>query len=196
MRKKSKIILGGVLAGIFALALFIGLLPVMLYGFSVDTVTVSWNPTAIASSATSGAMGLDSQGSSGLDDVSFSGDLTLHAEHVIYTPYAYVQTKFQGNVHASASWAAQYLEALGIHLTIVIHLDVVNPLGQSGAFDFYLENLAGALNMDLVIGKDMMEIVNGTYSFDLSATFSLVVDDVFSGSYDVSASGNIDIIIT
>ena len=195
MRKKSKIILGGALAGIFAIALIIALLPVMIYGFSVDTVTVNWNPTATASAAISDVMGSDSQDSSGFNDVTFSGDLTLHAEHVIYNPYSYVQTKFQGNVHASSSWTIQYLELLGIHLAITIHLKVVNPLGQSGQFDFYLTNLAGNLNVDLVIGKDMMQIVNGTYYFELNATFSLDVNNVYSGSYNVNANGNIGVTI-
>jgi len=195
MRKKSKIILGGVLAGVLATTLIIALLPVMLYGFSVDTVTVSWNPTASVSAATSNALGLDSQDSSDFDDITFSGDLTLYAEHVVYNPYAYFQTKFQGNVHASASWAAAYLEQLGIHIRIEIQLDVTNPLGQSGQFYFYLENLAAVLNIDMVIGSDMMQIVNGTYYFEMSATFSLEVDGFFSGSYTEDINGSIDIII-
>lgn len=195
MRKKSKIILGGVLIGVLATTLIISLLPVIIYGFSVDTVTVSWNPTASYSGAGSSAIGLDSQDSSDFDDFTFSGDLTLHAEHVVYNPYAYVQTKFQGNVHASASFMGKVLAAVGIRITIEIHLVVVNPLGQSGQFDFYLENLSGDLNTDLIIGNDMMQIVNGTYDFDLSATFSLEVNGVASGSTDIAASGSIGVVI-
>ncbi len=189
MRRKNKIIAGGALAGILAITLVIALFPVMLYGFSVQTFSISCTPSvdAMASSSTSD----DSRLAYG-----FSLGGSLNAEYTVYNPYAYFGLKLQGNAHGSGSIDLSTIPgSQQLQIILLFQLTITNPLGQTKEFNFNLNQLVGIIDANLVVGNDMMQIVNGTYDLELFITLTIIYNGAQLYYENESISGSVDIVI-
>ncbi|MFX1274307.1 MAG: hypothetical protein ACFFBP_16250 [Promethearchaeota archaeon] len=195
MRSSSKKIIGGVIGGILATTLIIALIPVFMYGFAVNTVTINYNPFFSMFPSPSTSDDSISINSFGFGSYAFTGG-TLEAEHTVISPYAYFDVKTKGNCAGTGSLDFSSIPGFeAIDIILLFQLTITNPLAQSVTLDFSLQDIAGDLSIDIILGPDMIQIVNGTYQMSLFALLSLTYSGTTLFSGNLTIDGTVDVII-
>ncbi len=167
MRRKNKIVI--VIVSILTVGTLVALIPVFMYGFRVDVLSVGTG------------FGLDSlvssSSSNSYNTMQFSGFTTpsVNVQHVQVGPYDYLLNG--GEVKNDGNTGFQLLTQ---YVDLTIYINITTPNAQFYELSFTLEDLINMLTQDVsvLLGPDEIEVVNGTYTVSVAVELTISIPDL------------------
>lgn len=166
MERKNIIVI--VVVSILTVGTLVALIPVFMYGLSVDVLSVGsgFGITPLSSSSR------DSYNTMQFGDFTTP---TVNVKHVEVGPYEYL---FNGGEIKNDGTTAFQLFSQYVDLTI--YINITTPNAQFYELAFTLEDLVNMLTQDVnvLLGPDEIEIVNGTYTISVAVELIISIPDL------------------
>ena len=167
MERKNIVVI--VVVSILSVGTLVALIPVFMYGLSVDVLSVGTgfglNPL------------LSSSSSDSYNTMQFTGftDPSFNVQHVEVGPYEYLFNG--GEVKNDGTTAFQLLSQ---YVDLTIYINITTPNAQFYELSFTLEDLINMLTQDVnvLLGPDEIEIVNGTYTVSVAVELTISIPDL------------------
>jgi len=166
MERKNIIVI--VVISILTVGTFVALIPVFMYGFRVDVLSVGTgfglNPLLSSSSS-------DSYNTMQYDFTTPS----INVKHVQVGPYDYLLNG--GEVKNDGTTAVQLFTQ---YVDLTIYVNITTPNVQFYELSFTLEDLINMLTQDVsvLLGPDEIEIVNGTYTVSVAVELTISIPEI------------------
>lgn len=168
MERKKKTIIAIVVISIVTAGVLISLIPVFMYGLGVNALSVDMS---------FGLLG-DISGSSGgsYETKDFGGLSTLDVDvnSVRVNSYEYFFRQFEGDVKHDGT---RILNVLNQYVDFTIYINITTPNAQTYELTYTLEDIINILNenINILLGPDEIEIVNGTYSISIGVEVTISI---------------------
>lgn len=171
-RKKIVVIL---VISIVVIGTLIALIPVFLYGFRVKALSLDMGfgrGESVSSAATKSYETMDFEGGS---------SLSVDVDTVEMNPYDYFFR--QDEIQHEGTTSTEIFE---IYIDFVIYINITSPNDQFYQLSFTLEDLINAITQDIniLLGPDEIEIVNGTYVISIGVEVTISIPDVPPDGYE------------
>jgi len=167
MERKNIIVI--VVVSILTVGTLVALIPVFMYGLSVDALSVGTGFGLMAP--------LSSSSRDSYNTMQFDGFTTpsVNVKHVEVGPYEYL---FNGGELKNAGNTGFQLFTQYVDLTV--YINITTPNDQFYELTFTLEDLMNMLtqDVDVLLGPDEIEIVNGTYTVSVAVGLIISIPDL------------------
>ncbi|MFX0018475.1 MAG: hypothetical protein ACFFAK_15220 [Promethearchaeota archaeon] len=167
MERKNIIVI--VVVSILSVGTLVALIPVFMYGLRVDVLSVGTGFGLMTP--------LSSSSSDSYNTMQFSGFTTpsVNVQHVEVGPYEYL---FDGGEAKSVGTTA--LQLLSQYVDLTIYINITTPNDQLYELTFTLEDLVNIItqNVNILLGPDEIEIVNGTYTVSVAVELTISIPDL------------------
>ncbi|MHA1295908.1 MAG: hypothetical protein ACTSPH_04790 [Promethearchaeota archaeon] len=170
----SKKLVAGIIIGILSVGILVGLIPVFMYGLGVDAISLD--------------LGMASSGSPS------SSSTNIQATPVKVNPYEYFFRQMSGVAKVVSEKSSTFSEMVNI----VISMNLTTPTNKTLSYSFSLKNLKGIVenNINLLLGPNELEIVNGTYHISIIITVLIYIDvPPFNNYNETITVGPIDVYV-
>ena len=171
LERKNIIVI--VVVSILTVGTLVALIPVFMYGLSVDALYVGtgFGLTPLSSSSS------DSYNTMQFDFTTPS----VNVKHVEVGPYEYLFDG--GEVKNDGSTAFQLLTQ---YVDLTIYINITSPNAQFYELTFTLEDIINMLTQDVnvLLGPDEIEIVNGTYTVSVALKLTISIPDYPPSGYE------------
>ena len=167
MERKNIIVI--VVVSILSVGTLVALIPVFMYGLSVDALSVGTGFGLFTP--------LSSSTSDSYHTMQFDGFTTptVSVSHVEVGPYKYLfdggEVKNDGNTG---------FQLLTQYVDLTIYVNITSPNAQFYELSFTLDDLINMLTQDVnvLLGPDEIEVVNGTYTVSVAVELSISIPDL------------------
>ncbi len=173
MERKNIIVI--VVVSILTVGTLVALIPVFMYGLSVDALSVGTGFGLMTP--------FSSSSSDSYNTMQFDGFTTpnVNVKHVEVSPYEYL---FDGGEAKNAGNTALQLFTQYVDLTI--YINITTPNDQLYELAFTLEDLMNMLTQDVnvLLGPDEIEVSNGIYTVSVAVGLTISIPDFPPSGYE------------
>ncbi|MHA1195229.1 MAG: hypothetical protein ACTSSM_03930 [Promethearchaeota archaeon] len=185
----SKKLVAGIIIGILSVGILVGLIPVFMYGLGVDAISLD---LGMASSGSPSSSSTDGYSYDIFGGTSFY--FNIQATPVKVNPYEYFFRQMSGVAKVVSEKSSTFSEMVNI----VISMNLTTPTNKTLSYSFSLKNLKGIVenNINLLLGPNELEIVNGTYHISIIITVLIYIDvPPFNNYNETITVGPIDVYV-